>query len=74
MQAGLAESHLFIDTKDSKEAQIKGFYELTYEFISKQLDEGKNVLVHCKGGMSRSPAILCSYLMKKYHLSYDNCN
>lgn len=41
------------------------------EFIEGALERKENVLVHCKGGMSRSPAILCSYLMRKYGLTFD---
>ena len=29
------------------------------------------MLVHCKGGMSRSPAMLCSYMMSKFELSFE---
>lgn len=72
-QIGLLDNHLFIDSKDQKDAELKIFYESSYNFIENSLDEGRNVLVHCKGGMSRSPAILCSYLMKRYRIDFDKC-
>lgn len=64
---------MFIESQDSKEAELKGFYQPSFDFIDKHLREGTNVLVHCKGGMSRSPAIVCSYLMKKHNLPFDKC-
>jgi len=50
---------------------LKGYYQPAYDFIEKYLNRDENVLVHCKGGMSRSPAIICSYLMKKHGLPFD---
>ena len=34
----------------------------TLEFIKKELETGKNVLVHCRAGVSRSSAFMASYL------------
>ncbi|CAF0850214.1 unnamed protein product [Didymodactylos carnosus] len=42
--------------------------EKTFQFIQNSLTNKKNVLIHCKAGISRSPAILIAYLMK-YHQS-----
>jgi protein-tyrosine phosphatase len=32
----------------------------------------QNAYLHCFSGVSRSGAIVCAYLMKRYNLSYDN--
>lgn len=40
--------------------------ELIYEYIRK----GKNVLVHCMAGMSRSATIIISYLMKYENMTF----
>lgn len=38
------------------------FFE-TAKWINKKRNEGKNVLVHCVKGNSRSPTIILAYLM-----------
>jgi dual specificity phosphatase 12 len=68
---GLEDSHLFVDLKDSKDVKIQQFFNEVHEFIDKAIDNKENVLVHCKGGMSRSASMLCSYLMRKFSLSFD---
>lgn len=54
--------HFEID--DCMEEEISQHFEASYEVIDKALKEGKKVLVHCAGGVSRSPTIVCAYLMK----------
>ena len=71
VELGLAGRHLFIEAKDSKDEKILPFFREVEVFIDRAIENEENVLVHCKGGMSRSPAILCSYMMKKFKLSFD---
>eukprot|EP00549_Striatella_unipunctata_P002941 CAMPEP_0118715706 /NCGR_PEP_ID=MMETSP0800-20121206/27052_1 /TAXON_ID=210618 ORGANISM="Striatella unipunctata, Strain CCMP2910" /NCGR_SAMPLE_ID=MMETSP0800 /ASSEMBLY_ACC=CAM_ASM_000638 /LENGTH=120 /DNA_ID=CAMNT_0006621961 /DNA_START=173 /DNA_END=532 /DNA_ORIENTATION=- len=40
-------------------------------FISEQHSLNQNVLVHCRGGMSRSPAVICCFLMYSEGLSWE---
>ncbi|KAL5482309.1 hypothetical protein ACEPAI_8903 [Sanghuangporus weigelae] len=40
-------------------------------FIRERLNRGENVLVHCQQGISRSPAVVCAYIMRERSLSYD---
>ena len=42
-------------------------FEETYKFIDSQRLLGRNVLVHCHAGVSRSAAIIVAYLIKKEH-------
>jgi protein-tyrosine phosphatase len=69
---GLEQRHLYLDLKDSKEVKIIPCFKEVYSFIESALESKENLLVHCKGGMSRSPAMLCSYLMQKFALSFDD--
>ena len=61
---------MVIVAEDSKEVELRGFYIEAYEFIEQHFGENRNVLVHCRGGRSRSATILCSYLMKKYEMGF----
>jgi protein-tyrosine phosphatase len=68
---GLESRHLFIDAKDSKDVKIIPYFSEIYEFIEAAIENKENILVHCKGGMSRSPSMLCSYIIKKFNLTFD---
>lgn len=39
------------------------------ELVWREESAGQNVLLHCKHGVSRSPAVALAYLMMKHHLS-----
>jgi dual specificity phosphatase 12 len=45
-------------------------FEKTYAFIEDGVNKG-NILIHCRGGYSRSPSILIAYLMKKYSWKFE---
>jgi predicted protein tyrosine phosphatase len=49
----------------------KPMIEIGYNFIDNAIAQNKNILVHCMAGISRSVSIVTYYLMKKYHVCYD---
>jgi len=53
-----------IHIADKYGTNICKHFDETAEFIHKHISEGKAVLVHCKGGRSRSATIMLAYLMK----------
>jgi hypothetical protein len=55
---------------DCESQKITGCFQEAYEFIEAQRRK-TNVLVHCAAGISRSSAMLISYMMKKYGYSFD---
>jgi len=56
--------YILID--DCPSEKISKHFETAHEFI----DQGVTV-VHCYAGMSRSPSIVISYLMKKYKMTLE---
>lgn len=49
----------------------KNDFDKQYEFIDSNLNQGKQVLIHCASGASRSPTIVIAYLMRKYGLTFE---
>lgn len=61
----------FIQVTDNPREDLLSYFEDTFTFIKAGQEDGA-VLVHCYFGMSRSPAVVIAYLMKKYCLSYED--
>ncbi len=53
---------------DRSDTYLMPIFQESYDFIDKS--RGK-ILVHCKYGRSRSPAIVIAYLMKKFNVPFD---
>jgi len=49
----------------------KNDFDTLYEFIDSNINQGKQVLIHCASGASRSPTIVIAYLMRKYGLPFE---
>lgn len=49
----------------------KPMIEIGYHFIDHCIASNKNVLVHCMAGVSRSVSLVIYYIMKKYHVNYQ---
>lgn len=58
---------LQIPIDDSINENINRFFDISYDFIDKNISQGKNVLVHCFAGISRSSAIVINYMIKKFY-------
>lgn len=60
-----------IDINDDELEKIDKYFLSSIEFIYKEISESKNVLVHCGGGISRSPTIVIAYLMTTKNMGFD---
>lgn len=47
-------------------------FDKQFEFIDSHIKQGKQVLIHCASGASRSPTIVTAYLMRKYGLTFES--
>lgn len=57
---GIEYVHIYIEDMPSE--PISKYFDESVEFIGRNLNDGKNVLVHCMAGISRSATIVLAYL------------
>ena len=58
------EHNLKLSLKDNEESDITIILDEAINFINEAINKNKKILVHCKGGINRSPAIVVAYLVK----------
>ena len=59
--------HKILDIKDSENTNIIQYFKEALKFI----DASEKVLVHCLGGISRSPTLVIAYFMWKNKMTYE---
>lgn len=64
-------NQLYIEIDDVISANIEQYFQKSYDFIDKALENGERVVVHCHMGISRSSSIVIYYLMKKFGIPYE---
>ncbi|RWS24023.1 dual specificity protein phosphatase 12-like protein [Leptotrombidium deliense] len=70
VDAKAVEEYMFLRANDHWDEDLLSYFRECYEFIKEGQISGRNVLVHCVGGVSRSVTIIISYLMHKYRWSF----
>jgi len=58
-----------IALEDASYVEISNFFNEAHAFIEVARSKNCKVLVHCEGGISRSPTIVISYLMKYHNMT-----
>lgn len=66
--------YLRIPCHDSSSQNILQYFETTFEYIHQKLIMKKNILVHCQGGVSRSPSFVIGYLMRYHSKTFDEAH
>ncbi|CAB3405621.1 unnamed protein product [Caenorhabditis bovis] len=60
-----------IPVNDSYQEKLYPYFPEAYEFLESVRMEGKKCLIHCLAGISRSPTLCISYIMKHKKMSSD---
>lgn len=68
--SGSMQNYIHIPISDNETEPIEKYFDKTSDLIHTHLSSGKDVLVFCAQGISRSPSIVIAYLMK-YGLIID---
>ena len=56
---------------DSKIQSIVEHFEKTFELIEHNLKNNRAILIHCQGGVSRSPSFVIGFFMKRDSKTFD---
>ncbi|KIM36508.1 hypothetical protein M413DRAFT_449062 [Hebeloma cylindrosporum] len=63
-----------IEIMDEKTVDIRPYLEGASSHIERALRAGRNVLVHCQQGVSRSASIVIAYLIRYHNMSYESAS
>ena len=62
-------SYHYFEAVDESDFEISKLFAPIHKLMDEHIENGKNVLVHCNMGVSRSGTIAVAYLMKTLHIS-----
>lgn len=69
----LIQHHKIIKADDTPAFKLQDLFKECFQFIHEHRSEGRNVLVHCVAGVSRSATIVIGYLMTVFpNMSFDS--
>lgn len=57
--------------EDSNNQSILEYFDRTFQLIHERLTSQQHLLVHCQGGVSRSPSFVIGYIMKYHSKTFD---
>jgi atypical dual specificity phosphatase len=66
----LGVSWIQIECEDTPEEDLSEYFGSVSDILEQCIVGRKPVLVHCLGGISRSPTLVCAYLMKSCGLTW----
>ena len=62
--------YMTISIEDSRNEDIYQFFENTYKYIDKAINDKAPIYIHCQAGISRSASVVIAYFIKKYKWTY----
>ncbi len=65
---------LVIRIDDSPTQNIARYFEQCNKYIDEHLNAGRNILVYCAAGRSRSVSICCAYLMAAQSMTFESAH
>uniref|UniRef100_A0A0K0DIT2 protein-tyrosine-phosphatase n=1 Tax=Angiostrongylus cantonensis TaxID=6313 RepID=A0A0K0DIT2_ANGCA len=66
------ENFLRIPVNDSYQEKLSPYFERAWEFLERVRKSGNVVLIHCLAGISRSPTLAISYVMRYLNMSSED--
>ena len=64
-------AYKIIAVTDEPTTKLSNHFKDALDFIKNAIAEGKNVLVHCFAGVSRSASVVIAYLMKYHKMEFN---
>jgi dual specificity MAP kinase phosphatase len=61
-----------IPADDTQKQNLLDYFDEAYKFILNAIENNEKILVHCVAGISRSPAIVISFLMRYAHMNMND--
>ncbi|EFO91321.1 CRE-VHP-1 protein [Caenorhabditis remanei] len=61
-----------IPVNDSYQEKLSPYFPMAYEFLERCRKAGKKCLIHCLAGISRSPTLCISYIMRHMKMGSDD--
>ncbi|CAM2713566.1 unnamed protein product [Rotaria socialis] len=65
-------NYYHISADDTQKQNLLNHFDQAYQFIHKAIENNEKVLVHCVAGISRSPAIVISFLMRYAQMNMND--
>ena len=66
-------TYLRLPAEDSEEERLDRHFNVAHDFVLRALSSGSSVLVHCRGGVSRSATIVVVFLMRYKQWCVSGC-
>jgi protein-tyrosine phosphatase len=57
--------------EDSNDSNLLENFDEIFSFLDDSIKSGGKILIHCQGGVSRSPSVVIGFLIHKYSMNYQ---
>ncbi len=65
--AEIGVAHKYIQILETPHTNLKKHFNTIVKYIELHVHQGHNILIHCRRGINRSPAIVAFYILYKIH-------